>query len=105
MRKKGIDPSSMPSYEHEFADNRPNVQARLYPIDLLSDFKIWLHNEWIPNQATKYFEQRLPQAIQHIQHLIEQSTGNAGRPPRIIEGIDAAPDDVARAIVQPVSKL
>ncbi len=99
LRENGFNPDDMPHYEHEFTDGRQSVRARLYPIELLSDFKIWLHNEWLPKKAKSYFQERLPQAIPHIQHLLGQSN-NAGRPPRIIEGIDDSPEEVAKAIMQ-----
>ena len=41
LRTKGTNPDGMQYYEHEFIDGRrPTVRARLYPIELLSDFKI-----------------------------------------------------------------
>ncbi len=102
LRKNGFDPDSMQRYSHEYPDGRV-VQARLYPIELLSDFKIWFQNEWLPKRARNYFQERLPEVIPHIQHLLGQNSG-AGRPPRTIEGIDDSSENVAKAIMQTAPK-
>ena len=67
LRTKGIDPDSFPKYEHEFiGGNRPSVQARLYPIEYLADFRIYFNEKWLPIQAEKYFKKRAPQALEYL---------------------------------------
>ena len=103
LRERGIEPSEFPKYDHEYPDGRI-VQARLYPIEFLSDFKIWFQNSWLPKRAKSYFQERLPEAVPHILHLLDHSS-NTGRPPRIIEGIDDSPENVARAIMRSPPKF
>ena len=67
LRKKGIDPERFPTYEHEFADSsRPNVRPRMYPIEVLLDFRLYFHQEWLPKHAEKYFAKRFPKALPHL---------------------------------------
>lgn len=76
LRKKGLDPDAMPHYEHEFSDGRQSVQARMYPIGLLSEFRVWFQNEWMPKRAKEYFSERLPEAVPHIEYLLSHSTAS-----------------------------
>ena len=69
LRDKGIEAGEFPTYKHEFPDGRV-VEARLYPIEHLGEFRKWLYEEWLPNKAISYFESRLPSAVPHIQHLL-----------------------------------
>lgn len=107
LREEGINPDEFPSYEHEFPDqHRPKVQARLYPIEYLSKFRIWMNDFWLPKRAIGYFRERLPDALPHIRHLLgmPEERPALARPPRKIEGIDDAPERVARSIIQDPSK-
>ena len=64
LRQQGIDPEQFPTYGHEFMDGvRPVVRARLYPIEHLLDFRRFFNDEWLPNQAQRYFESRFPKAV------------------------------------------
>ena len=72
LRSKGINPNEFPTYEHEFADDtrgRPTVQARLYPIEYLAEFRQWYNEVWLPERAEKYLEGRLPEALPYLDHL------------------------------------
>ena len=72
LRSKGIEPSSFPSYEHEFiGGKRQSVQARLYPVEHLADFRKYFNEQWLPKQAKKYFEQRVPEALEYLP-LVQQ---------------------------------
>ncbi|HCT7913257.1 KilA-N domain-containing protein [Acinetobacter baumannii] len=62
---KGIDTSALPSYSHRYQDGRI-VQARLYPIELLPDFRKHFHEVWIPQKALTYFRERDPQALPYL---------------------------------------
>lgn len=64
LRRKGIDPKEFPTYGHEFRDGkRPVVQARLYPIEYLADFRKFFNEEWLPHRAEKYFEDKDPRVL------------------------------------------
>lgn len=62
---RSIEPNEFPMYDHEYLDGRV-VQAKLYPIELMGDFKRHFHEVWLPNQAPKYFGQRSPEALGYI---------------------------------------
>lgn len=67
FRMMGIDPDLFPKYEHVFiGENRPPVQARLYPIEYLADFRRYFSEKWLPKQAEKYFKKRAPQALEYL---------------------------------------
>ena len=77
LRRKGIDPAEFPTYEHEFADSsRQPVQARLYPIEHLPDFRRYFHAVWMRQKAEKYFAQRYPEALPAL-HRVLQLPANA----------------------------
>ena len=71
LRSKGIEPSTFPTYRHEFADeSRMPVEARLYPIDLLPEFRRYFNEVWLPQRAEKYFEPRFPRALPFLPRLL-----------------------------------
>lgn len=59
LRDNGHDPDNFPTYTHSFDDGkRPDVQARLYPNEVMTNFNIELE-EWIKDgRALKYFSER-----------------------------------------------
>lgn len=70
LRSKGIAPESFPTYEHEFMDGtRPTVQARLYPIEYLPDFRRYFNEEWLPDHAQRYLQERVPRAVPYIDKI------------------------------------
>ena len=70
LRRKGIDPSQFPTYEHEFADStRMSVKARLYPIEYLPDFRKYFNEIWLPQRAKKYFAERFPEALPFLPRI------------------------------------
>ena len=66
---KGIDTSSLPTYKHVFADGRV-IDARLYPNEVLADFRNYFHNTWLPNRAQGYFSKRDPKALEYLPNLL-----------------------------------
>lgn len=46
------------------------VEARQYPRIMLPLFLEFLEEEWIPNEAERYFNRRDPAALPHIGHLL-----------------------------------
>jgi hypothetical protein len=70
LRKvKGVDPGPFPRYNHRYADGR-TVSARLYPNELLADFRAHLHTVWIPQRMRAYFAERDPKALQYLPKLL-----------------------------------
>ena len=67
LRSRGIDPMDFPTYDHEFTDSsRPTVQARLYPIEYLADFRRYFNEVWLPERAEAYFADRFPKALPYL---------------------------------------
>lgn len=67
LRKvKGVDPSAFPRYNHRYEDGRI-VSARLYPNNLLADFRTHLHTIWIPRRMVNYFRERDIAALPFIE--------------------------------------
>lgn len=71
-KEKGIDPSTFPSYMHRYTDGRV-VPARLYPNELLADFRKHFHDDWLPKRATAYFGERDQTALTHLPKLLGSS--------------------------------
>jgi hypothetical protein len=55
--KMQIDTDTLPTYTHSFPDGR-EVEAKLYPVDLLGVFRTLLAEDWLPYKAAKYFKTR-----------------------------------------------
>ncbi len=67
LRKvKNIEPGDFPTYKHRYEDGRV-VDARLYPNELLPDFRKHLHEVWIPQKMIGYFKKRDPEALPFIE--------------------------------------
>ncbi|WP_420574363.1 Bro-N domain-containing protein [Kordia sp.] len=58
-------------YAHSFPDDRPDVEARMYPIEALPTFRKFVFEKWIPENATKYFKDRDPVALDYLPKLLE----------------------------------
>ncbi len=71
-KEKGIDPKGFSQYTHCFEDGRL-VKARLYPNELLGDFRGHFYNVWLPQRATDYFAQRDPKALTYLPEVIQLS--------------------------------
>ena len=70
LRRNGINPAKFPTYKHEFIDSHcPTVDARLYPIEYLPKFRAYFNNVWLPTKAPKYFAERIPEALPHIDQI------------------------------------
>ena len=67
--EKDIDTDSLPTYRHEFADGRI-VYPKLYPNEVLADFRNHFHKVWLPLKAEKYFKERDPKAIEYLPKLL-----------------------------------
>jgi hypothetical protein len=70
---KGVDPSTFPTYRHKYEDGRI-VDARLYPNDLISDFRAHFNEVWLPTRCESYFQQRDPAALPYLPALLPSPT-------------------------------
>ena len=62
----------MPTYEHEYADGR-RVNAKMYPIELIEEFRIHFNEVWLPQRAPDYFKEKDPKALPFLPKLLQQS--------------------------------
>lgn len=69
LRDKGIDVDDFPTYKHHFPDGRV-VDARLYPIIYLGQFRAWLNEVWLPKKAIPYFTKRFSKALPVVREYI-----------------------------------
>lgn len=76
----GIDTDSLPTYLHEF-EERPAVEAKLYPIEYLVQFRNYIAQVWLPERAASYFKERDPVALPMLDQFLMISgprpTGNS----------------------------
>jgi hypothetical protein len=68
--ERNINPDEFPTYDHAYEDGRI-VKAKLYPVELLSDFVALFQNDWIGTRAEKYFRERDEAALPHIPKKLE----------------------------------
>lgn len=65
----GVDTDTLPTYPHAYEDGRV-VQAKLWPIGFLDQFRKHFHEVWLPTKAVEYFEKRDPKAIPHLTAIV-----------------------------------
>lgn len=68
-KEKGIEPKSFPTYKHRYTDGRV-VDARLYPNELLADFRRHFHEVWMPTKCQNYFAERDAKALPYLPKLL-----------------------------------
>jgi hypothetical protein len=66
---KEIDTDTLPKYQHKYKDGRV-VWAKLYPNELLADFRKHFNEEWLPNRSIKYFEKKDPNALPFLTKML-----------------------------------
>jgi hypothetical protein len=69
LREKGIDTDKMPACRHVYADGRI-VYPKLYPNSALAFFREHFNEVWLPKKTLKYFEEKDPKALPHLQKLL-----------------------------------
>lgn len=70
-RDNGYDPTTFPTYQHEFDDGkRPAVEARLYPNELLTSFRQYFTDVWLRDRAYDYFTQRDTAILPHLKRYL-----------------------------------
>jgi Prophage antirepressor len=58
------------TYKHTFDDDRPDANARIYPYDLIPDFKRFVLGVWLPEQGPKYFKKKDPLALDYLPKIL-----------------------------------
>ncbi|WP_082498337.1 Bro-N domain-containing protein [Chryseobacterium sp. Leaf180] len=58
------------TYPHSFTDGRPDVDARMYPLEVLPEFRKFVFDVWLPEQAPKYFRGKDPIALDYLPKLL-----------------------------------
>lgn len=71
-KERNIDPSTFPTYTHEYGDGRKIPNVKLYPNELLPDFREHFNNEWLLQRAEQYFSKKDIKAIQYLQKMVLQ---------------------------------
>lgn len=69
-KEKNIDPSTFPTYTHEYGDGRKIPNVRLYPNELLPDFREHFNNEWLLQRAEQYLSKKDIKAIPYLQKMM-----------------------------------
>lgn len=84
LRKvKGVDPDTFDTYDHSYEDGRV-VKARLYPLELLSDFVGQFQQDWLTNRAADYFKDRDETALPYLPKIVRVTK----KPDEIEDGSD-----------------
>ncbi|RAO74956.1 KilA-N domain-containing protein [Dyella jiangningensis] len=67
--KYDVDTDTLPTYKHEYADGRV-VDAKLYPVGFLDEFRKHFHEVWMPTKATEYFGMRDQKALPYLEKIV-----------------------------------
>lgn len=69
---KHIDTDKFPTYIHEYSDGRKIPNVKLYPNELLPDFRAHFNNEWLLQRAQRYFSKKDATALPYLQKMMLQ---------------------------------
>lgn len=58
------------TYPHSFTGGRPDVDARIYPLESLPEFRKFVFDIWQAEQAPKYFKDKDPVALDYLPKLL-----------------------------------
>jgi hypothetical protein len=67
--ERGIDTDALPTYIHTYGDHRKPAAAKLYPDDLLADFRRWFRTVWLPENGVAYFKGKDPGSLAYLDRL------------------------------------
>ena len=70
LRDSRHKPDEFPTYSHEFLDHRPIVPARLYPNELITEFKAQVDTWFRDGRAEKYFSKRDAKSIEPLSRVL-----------------------------------
>ncbi|HCR2981069.1 TPA: hypothetical protein ON183_005599 [Serratia marcescens] len=68
-KNRNVEPKNFPRYKHEYLDGRV-VDACLYPIEFMDDFRRHFHEEWLAKRAPDYFKERDSLALEFVESLM-----------------------------------
>lgn len=68
---KKLDPKDFPTYTHTYPDGRKIPDVKLYPNELLPEFRKHFHEVWMKEKAGKYFNDRDKNAIPFIDKILK----------------------------------
>ncbi|NDW17569.1 hypothetical protein D0T53_01395 [Dysgonomonas sp. 216] len=68
--------NSYKKYKHSFVDERIDVDAKMYPLDLLPEFRRFVFNIWLPKRGPIYFREKDPVALDYLPKLLEKPSDN-----------------------------
>jgi hypothetical protein len=70
LRKvRGINTDELLTYIHTYGDHRKPAPAKLYPDELLADFRRWFRTTWLPENGVKYFKAKDPNSLAFLDKL------------------------------------
>ncbi len=67
--ERSIDTDALATYTHSYGDTRKDVQAKLYPDNLLADFRRWFRTKWLPEHGMTYFKKKDPSSLTYLGKL------------------------------------
>lgn len=68
-KNRGVNTDALPVYEHDYLDGRVIDGVKLYPNDLLGDYRNWFIAHWLPDNGIKYFKQKDPGSLVFLSKL------------------------------------
>lgn len=74
--EKGIETDVLPTYKHRYTDGRV-VNAKLYPLALLAEFRLHFNEVWLPQRSMQYFRERSPEALPFLEPLLLNLSANS----------------------------
>src|ERR1700694_105881 len=66
---KGVGNKNLKRYRHIYPDGRI-VDANLYPLSMLEDFRLHFFNVWMPEKAVQYFHFKDPKALPYLSKIV-----------------------------------
>lgn len=80
MRSRGVNTKVLERYKHHYGDGRV-VDAILYPIGYLHEFRIHFNEVWLPSRAHQYFRERDPSALPFLDRVLLAAPSRPAFPP------------------------
>ena len=67
---KKLEPNNFPTYTHTYPDGRKIPGVKLYPNQLLADFREHFYNVWLKERSSKYFSKKDKNALPYLRKVI-----------------------------------
>jgi len=58
------------TYKHSFPDDRKECNAKMYPLELLLEFRKFVFDVWAPQKAAIYFKDKDPLALDYLPKIL-----------------------------------